>query len=189
MYLDLRMGRKKWFKQRDGQQCCFFTHVNGSWQRCEHHDELQIHHIIPRGWYAFHSSRLWDVNSPINGITLCSLHHVNESKAVYQSGSLDRNLVIHPDVYPVFAMLRDPDNSLVSSRKEVVRKILLTRYELNRQGKRYWNTRYDGRFMRMAIELTKRFPWSFTYRKDPDYLHPEYDPETDRLRSQDLFSP
>ncbi len=57
--------QKRWIKERDDFQC--------QMKGCEHKEEIKVYHIIPRR-YVFTQLHwgLRKINSPFNGIVLCS---------------------------------------------------------------------------------------------------------------------
>ena len=68
--------QRLWFLERDGNRCMWYDKILGVWVRCKGNTELQIHHIVPRGWARENMGLDFPVNSSDNGITLCRKHHV-----------------------------------------------------------------------------------------------------------------
>lgn len=129
--------QRQWFLDRDGNRCSMFTCIDGSWQRCQNTEYLHIHHVTPRGWYAQHSNRTWDVNDETNGIVLCQEHHVGK----YADFS-DR-FVIHADVRNAWHLYRQGD-------EEAYDRVDARHEELCSRGIPYWNTEHDWLFYRLV---------------------------------------
>lgn len=155
-------AQRRWILERDGHQCSFKTFLEGKgWVRCPNRTRLQVHHITPRGYYAFHLLGCgWDVNSPENGVTLCAFHHIGEG-----AQNKDKPYVIHWDVRLARRNYRGkgPNNSF--------EKMKVRRMELNQKyGRPYWNTRWDGLFRLVATERNKRFRKSYPGPTNPPYM-------------------
>lgn len=131
--------QRQWFLRRDGNRCMFYQYDVGfkRWVRCKNTEELQIHHILARGWCATHMPRQFHVNGPTNGITLCRYHHVGNTRAV------------HPDTWEALQEYRKGDKGAFSKMRQ-------DREIKNHIGVPYWNTQYDWQFSRLAHKFTSR---------------------------------
>lgn len=121
-------SQREWILERDGNQCQMFFYRNGKWQQCPNRSNLQVHHIIPRGWSREHMPKDFPVNGSQNGICLCRVCHVAK-------------FGVHPDTYEALMEYHKGD------KKAYVRMMEMRR-ELNMQGIPYWNTRFDWLFNR-----------------------------------------
>lgn len=166
--------QRDWFLERDGHQCSFVVCRDGVWRRCQSRANLEAHHVTPRGWYKQHSSRMWDVNCPENGLIICREHHRGKG------ADFSDRYIIHPDNQDALSKYRDGDDGAFKKMKE-------RRYELNSRGIPYWNTRWDWLFYRLIKKRNDEFDKPYPYRKRnqpeelPDYMHEDGD------QSADLF--
>ena len=150
---------RRWAHLRDGHRCSFFTFKNGIWNQCGNTKGLDVHHLVPRGYYSQHFRRDWDLNGPDNCLTLCSEHHRGFNT------SIPDRLVIHPDTRVALREYRKGD-------KGAFKKMMDVRYELCRNGETYWNTTHDlvlkHLVMRRNLVFLAENP--YPYRKNPNYL-------------------
>lgn len=124
-------AQRQFFLDADGYRCQFhYVGDDGKWHRCRNTTELQIHHVVPRGFASMHYPQDFPINGPCQGITLCAMHHCLSPDSV------------HPDTFVAHNAYREGD-------KDAYKKMMEKRYELNRQGIPYWNTRYDLMFVRI----------------------------------------
>lgn len=126
--------QREWFLARDGNRCQFHYFNGIKWARCKNTSNLQIHHIIPRGWARLHMPKNFQLNGSMNGITLCTEHHVG------QKG-------IHPDTYQAKTQYR-------AGKKDAFDNMMKRRKELNLQGKPYWRTTWDWMLSRICRKAT-----------------------------------
>ena len=125
-------AQRQWFLSADNNQCQFhYIGSDGRWHRCKNTTRLQVHHIVPRGWASMHYPKDFPLNGPNQGITLCEFCHVGNPDSV------------HPDTLDAQEAYRNGD-------KDAFKKMMDKRYELNRQGIPYWNTKYDLMFVRIV---------------------------------------
>lgn len=149
--------QKDWCHERDGHQCSFFTLRNGIWQRCHKKSNLEVHHVLPRGWWDEHSTRTWDVNSKQNCLLLCDGHHRG------YNATFSDTYVIHPDCRTALSEYR-------KGNKEAFDGMIDWRKELCQRGIPYWNTQFDWLFHRILRERNASFDTPFPQREDPWYL-------------------
>ena len=134
--------QRQWFIGRDNNQCTFHIWKSGVWVRCKNTPKqisLDVHHIVPRGWSLYHLGKGFAVNGPMNGITLCKIHHRG-----YQFG--DGTYIIHPDTEVArlsYATNKDSFNKMTEDRRL-----------LNEKGIPYWNTNWDWMFQRWVKRHT-----------------------------------
>lgn len=124
--------QRQWFLERD-QKCQMFFYRNGKWEQCPTKSNLQVHHVIPRGWASLHLPKSFPVNGSQNGICLCRSCHVGISG-------------VHPDTYQALQEYRG-GNKLAYVEMRTKRKAL------NGQGIPYWNTNFDWLFQRRIKKL------------------------------------
>jgi len=116
------MQQRKWIIARDGGKC----------QLCNGYELLQVHHIVPwRFAVRVYKWTLDRVNNPTNGITLCKPCHVGGTKS------------IHPDTMIA--------NRAYRTNKNSYHEMFDKRDALCRQGRPYWNTKYDNLMAVLAI--------------------------------------
>jgi len=169
--------QRDWFLERDDHRCSFLYHNDGKWHRCNHTNNLEAHHILPRGWYKEHSSRLWDVNGPENGLILCQMHHRGKG------ATFSDRYIIHPDNQDALDKHRKGNDDAFSEMKE-------RRYELNSRGIPYWQTNWDWLFYRIVKRRNQQRDVQYPYRggssDEPNTVLPDYMRE-DGDQSADLF--
>lgn len=119
--------QREWFIERD-KQCQMFFYLNGKWKQCPNKTNLQVHHIIPRGWSKKHMPVNFPVNGSMNGICLCKSCHVGING-------------VHPDTYEASLEYRKGDKQAYDKMRE-------KRRTLNNKGIPYWNTQHDWLFNR-----------------------------------------
>ena len=137
-------NQRQWFLERDGNRCMFhyFDLKTLRWKRCDQTTDLQVHHIIPRGWAKHHMPPNFQLNGSMNGITLCKCHHVGSDS-------------VHPDTYQANVSYR-------KGNKKAYEVMMTNRKKMNQQGIPYWNTRWDWMFNRLVRKATLKF-----IRKNP----------------------
>lgn len=152
-----------WILERDGHQCAFMTYdpERKEWVRCPNTAHLQVHHITPRGFYSHHLRWCgWDVNSPENGITLCTFHHVGQG-----AQNKDKPYIIHWDVRTARRNYRG------SGPNSSFERMKARRVELNQKyGRPYWNTRWDWLFRLTVGERNKKFKRLYPAQKNAAYM-------------------
>jgi hypothetical protein len=129
--------QKEWIRERDDNHCQFpVLWTNHGYTPCGKEKYLQVHHVTPQRWAR--SVLKWPkdkIDSPDNGITLCSDHHQN---------------VVH-----------NPDMPLAKANyhrdKKSYQKAFRRRDELIEEGKVYWNTAFDALFRRIVSARNKNF--------------------------------
>lgn len=130
-------NQRKWFLDRDEHRCQFHSFNGIKWVRCKHTNNLQVHHIVPRGWAGMHLPHNFQLNGSMNGITLCEEHHVGKFS-------------VHPDTF----VARVKYNS---GNKNAYREMMDERKAKNLKGTPYWDTRWDWMFNRVARKATLKF--------------------------------
>jgi len=130
--------QRAWVLKRDGHQCMFHQVVGGQWNRCKRTKNLEVHHILPRGFASMHAPDRFKVNNKDNLIILCHRCHCK----------------IHTDILAAQGNYSKNPNSY--------KEVFQTRHELSKNGQPYWNTRYDWMF-RLIVEkfnekMTKPYP-------------------------------
>lgn len=143
--------QRSWVLARDNGRCQFRIYNNGRWTPCTmKYKALHVHHIVPRGWYAYHFgfNKAWDdphnVNGPFNLITLCDLHHVGYNQPIgYEH-------CVHPDNIIALQSYRKGD-------KDAYKKMLEKRKVLTEKGIPYWITGWDWAFKRIVDNITPAF--------------------------------
>lgn len=128
--------QRQWFLERDGHRCQFH-YFAGRWIRCAAKTNLQVHHIIPRGWSRRHLPPSFQVNGSLNGITLCEKHHVSQGS-------------VHPDTFKANQEYRRGD-------KQSYVNMMERRRDFNNRGEPYWCTKWDWMFNRIARKQTGRY--------------------------------
>jgi len=156
--------QRSWVLERDHYRCSMMIYDHGSslWSRCPTTTDLQVHHVIPRGWFTKHILPLksnWDVNGPDNGITLCSTHHIGKQAEKSQS-----IYIIHPDTEVARLAYSQGD---YASFEEMVRN----RTVLNENGIPYWNTRWDWLFVRLMKMRNERHDIEYPFAKNRWYTN------------------
>lgn len=136
--------QRRYFLERDNNRCMFHQKIGGKWVRCSETRNLQIHHIVPRGWARENMGLDFPVNSPENGITLCRKHHVG-----WGMGHQFRTCV-HTDN-------ESARISYSRGNKKAYHEMMDVRVGKCRKGVPYWNTEFDWQFMRMAKTQTEKF--------------------------------
>lgn len=147
-------NQRAWILKRDQNRCQFHRNVGGVWVRCRNRKNLQVHHIIPRGWAARHLPNHFPINGPNNGITLCDAHHVGDVDYY------DEDFVVHPDTTVAKQSYRQ-------GNKQAYKEMMDNRKKLNESGMPYWNTRWDWMFTRIARKQTSKY-----LRQNPDDKYP-----------------
>lgn len=132
-------AQRRWFLQRDNYRCSFFYKIqleNGeyAWVRCNEIANLQVHHIVPRGWARHNLSHDFEVNGKNNGITLCSKHHIGKYMGI---GFME---CVHTDN----EMTR---LKYAEGNKKAYAEMMLERHQKVLIGLPYWNTSYDWQFV------------------------------------------
>ncbi len=132
-------NQRSWFLKRDNNQCQFhyFDITRLRWVRCGCTTHLQVHHIIPRGWARLHMPKNFQLNGPMNGITLCEMHHVGKGS-------------VHPDTHQAKVLYS-------AGKKDAFDRMMKARAELNNKGIPYWRTTWDWMFNRLARKATLKF--------------------------------
>ncbi len=147
-------NQRAWILRRDGNRCQFHRNVCGVWVRCRNTQNLQVHHIVPRGWAARHFPHKFPINGSLNGVTLCDQHHVGDVD--YE----DETYVIHPDT-------AEAKRGYRNGNKNAYNDMMDNRRTLNEKGIPYWNTTWDWMLARIAKKQTARYT-----RKNPDDKYP-----------------
>lgn len=139
--------QRQFFLDVYGHQCAFHWKVNGRWVRCKNTRNLQIHHIVPRGWCRENMNRRFPTNGAGNGIALCPHHHVGPQG-------------VHPDTYEAKIAYRE-------GNRKAYEVMMAKRREMNKDGRPYWDTTWDMMFAR----LNKRFVSKYLH-KNPGVKYP-----------------
>ena len=126
--------QRSWFLLRDGGRCAFYIPFLGFWRRCRNTRDLQIHHVVARGYAKRHYPTDFPVNGANQGVSLCKSHHCG-----YLADG-DYRFVVHPDVEEARLDFATNKNSYKEMRDK--RRIL------NESGIPYWETRWDFMFQR-----------------------------------------
>lgn len=126
--------QRAWFMRVYGNQCCFHEKRNGIWLRCGQENNLELHHIYPRGWWSTNMKKDFEINGKDNGIMLCRKHH----------------RIVHPDVTEA---LRNYHKGL----GEVFGQMKKKRFDLCERGIPYWNTIYDLMFLRLNVRFVNAY--------------------------------
>lgn len=134
--------QREWIIRRDVSRCQFHSFVGGKWVRCPNKTGLQVHHIIPRGWAMFHMPKDFEVNTPLNLLSLCAKHHVGRFSDDFRIGC------VHPDTEQARLEYR-------KGHKDSYFQMSKLREGLNKEGIPYWNTRWDMQFYRICVKATK----------------------------------
>ena len=130
-------GQRDWFHERDGHRCQFRWFNGIKWVQCKNTTKLQVHHIVPRGWAGKHLPSNFQLNGSMNGILLCTEHHVGRNG-------------VHPDTFQANLNYRKGD-------KQAYEEMMSARKKLNLRGEPYWETKWDWQFQRTARKNTLRF--------------------------------
>lgn len=147
--------QRRWFLKRDGNRCMFRTFDGEKWVRCKNTKNLQVHHIIPRGWSSMHMPKNFPINGPENGVCLCPMHHVGDE-------NIDPMFVVHPDTMEAKAVYRSGNKkayALMGEQREI----------LNKQGVPYWNTTFDWMFHRLVKRANDLFIVKYQYPNHAKY--------------------
>lgn len=129
--------QREWFLARDGHRCQFRYFDGKKWVRCKETRNLQVHHIMPRGFARLHMPLNFQLNGSMNGITLCVNHHVGQ-------------FGIHPDTFMAKMGYND-------GNPNAFKDMMVARASLNKLGQPYWDTRWDWMFARIARKATLRY--------------------------------
>lgn len=148
-------NQRAWVLRRDGSRCQFHYNVGGVWVRCRNTQNLQVHHIVPRGWAARHFPHKFPINGSLNAITLCDQHHIGDVDCE------DSIYVVHPDTAKAKREYRE-------GNKGAYNDMMKNRRELNEKGVPYWNTRWDWMFNRIAKKQTAKYT-----KSNPDDKYPK----------------
>lgn len=149
-------AQKRWFRERDGYRCQMHWVENGRWVRCKNTD-VQIHHIIPRGWASMHYPVGFPVNGMNNGICICASCHVGKN-----IGITNPPHVIHID--NIIA-----ENAYRKGDKNAYKKMFEQRLRLSEKGIPYWQTQFDMMLMRIVQKENGRFSRVKPYPKHRKY--------------------
>lgn len=137
-------AQREWFILRDGGcQFHWFDLAKMRWVRCPSKTDLQVHHIVPRGWATMHLPVSFQLNGSHNGICLCKYHHVGKGS-------------VHPDTYEALLKYQ-------AGNKNAYKQMMEARRLLNEQGTPYWCTKWDWMFSRIARKATAKFVKTHPY--------------------------
>lgn len=139
-------NQRNWFLSRSaisnkGVPRCEAYHFNifkMKWERCSATRNLQVHHIVPRGWARKHMPKSFMLNGSMNGIVLCG-----DSCHCGKNG-------VHPDTYEALQKYR-------KGNKNAFKEMMDERRIKNNKGIPYWNTRWDMQFARICRKATLKF--------------------------------
>lgn len=117
-------NQKLWIRAAFDNQCAAFN----VGMKGEHRGGLEVHHRLPQ-LYAYQLLGLTEeqVDSPTNGLPFCENHHVKGDHAD----------VIHPDQQAALEDFR-------RGNKEAFQELQHQRQEAVKEGKPYWNTKWDS---------------------------------------------
>lgn len=130
--------QRRFFLDAFNNRCGFHTKANGVWLRCVNTTELEVHHIVPRGWCKLNMRKSFAVNGIRQGIPLCRYHHHQ----------------VHPDMKPALKAYRE-------GNKQAFEQMMERRKRLNEQGRPYWNTEWDLLFIRLNLRFVGKFTAKF----------------------------
>lgn len=142
-YVGFTQKQREFLINRDGHQCLFRQYIDGRWVRCTQSENLHIHHVIPRRWCLYHLPYGFEVNGPLNAVTLCKFHHVG-----YGAVSGEMEFVVHPDVEPTRMAYSLGNIQAYEQMKE-------RREALVQSGRAYWNTEFDWYFVLAARQMSR----------------------------------
>lgn len=141
----------EWFHRAYGHQCRFkvYTERRG-WEYCGIQHGLQVHHIKPQRFYQVLFNQ--EVDYALNGILLCSDHHIGK----YYRGELDyhNNMVpvVHPDT--AWAYQHYHSSGKTSYSKMIARRNKILESDLESLiYEEYWNTDWDAMMQEVADEM------------------------------------
>lgn len=138
--------QRDWYFQRSainngGIPRCEAYHFNVfrlKWERCKETANLQVHHIVPRGWARLHMPKNFQLNGSMNGIVLC------------RDGCHCGKNGVHPDTFEARLKYR-------SGNKNAFNEMMDERKRKNERGIPYWNTAKDMQYARICKKATLRF--------------------------------
>ena len=141
------------FKAPAGQHVCGFPVIrNEKFYLHGFVDEVQVYHLIPRGFASFNLG--WhgnQVNSPFNLVPMCRQHGL----ARKISGNIDPNKDVVPALYPDIEQARITYDG--NSHPNSYDAVMAMRADKMRRHEPYWNTDFDQALARKAKEVYYRY--------------------------------